>query len=99
MFFFVFAGVGQRFIGLLNEKNNIPVSVGTNPRLSSHGKTLPTYVVNFLGITKTKSFLYLKKKTLSASVCKRNYAMSAERYKSGPYNERHRSLFILFIPE
>ena len=39
VFFFVFAGVGERFLILLNEKNNMPVSVGTNPRLSSHGKT------------------------------------------------------------
>ena len=39
IFFLVFAGLGQHFLGLLNTKNNMPVSFGTNPRLSSHGKT------------------------------------------------------------
>ena len=47
---------------------------------------------------KQKTSSTVNKRTLSASVCKRNCAMSAERYQSGPYNDRHRPLFILFNP-
>ena len=38
------------------------------------------------------------KETLSASVCKKNCAMSAEKYPSGLFNYRCRLLFFLFHP-
>ena len=46
-----------------------------------------------------KSSSAVKKHCLPASVFKKkNSAMSAERYQSGPYNDRHRPLSFEFLP-
>jgi len=63
----LFAESGQCFSSRINE--SMPVSAETQLRLSSHEKTMPTYIVIFVGDTKQKNFHYRKKK-LSASVWK-----------------------------
>jgi len=52
------------------------VSVETQVSLSSNEKTSPTYTVNFYGNAEQKGILS-RKKILSTSICKKNYAMSA----------------------
>ena len=47
---------------------------------------------------RTKKASSAVKKILSASVCKKNCAMSAEKYPSGLFNYRCRLLFFLFHP-
>jgi len=73
------------------------VSVKTQPWLSSKEKTLPTYIVNFYGNTEQKSILY-RKKLPSASVCKKNCAISAGKYQSRLYKDRCQLLYFIFNP-
>jgi len=56
----------------------MPVTAETKLRLSSNEKTQPTDIVNFFEKTEQKRVLY-RKKILSASVCKKDSAMSAEK--------------------
>ena len=60
-------------------------------------KTLADLHCKFFGNTEQKNFLY-RKQILSASVCKKNCAMSAEKYQSGLYNDRCQVLFFKFNP-
>ena len=60
-------------------------------------KTLADLHCKLFGNTEQKNFIY-RKKILSASVCKKNCAMSAEKYQSGQFNHRCRVLFFQFNP-
>jgi len=51
----------------------------------------------FLRQHRTKKIFYLKK-ILSANVCKRNCAMSAEKYQLGLYTDQCRQLYFLCNP-
>ena len=75
-------------------------SVGRNePSVELARKNLAVLRCKYFREHQNKKLPLPLKKTFSASVCKRNCASSAERYQSGTYNDRHRPLFILFIPE
>jgi len=88
---------GWLMFSFCQANENMPVSAETQLRLSSIEKTQPAYTVNFYGNTEQKSILY-REKILSASVCKKNCAMSAEKYPSRHYNDRCRKLYFPFNP-
>ena len=73
------------------------VSVESSLQLSSNQKTLPTYIEIFTA-TPNKIESSTVKKIVSASVCKKNCAMSAEKYQPRLYNGRYRLLYLLFNP-
>jgi len=74
------------------------VNVGRNTTsVELARKTLADLHCKFFGNTKQKIFLY-RKKILSASVFKKNCAMSAEKYQSWLYNDRCQVWFFQFNP-
>ena len=60
-------------------------------------KTKLAYIVNFVGDNEQQNLLY-REDTLSAGICKKYCAMSAEKYQSGLHNARYQLLFFLFNP-
>ena len=74
------------------------VSAETKRRVSSHKKTLPTYIVHFLCNTKTNFHCRNKNIICQRGFFNKNCAMSAEKYQSGLFHDRCQLLSFLFNP-
>ena len=77
-----FSEVGKCFPCRVSE--NMAVSAEIKLRLSSHKKTSPTYIENFMGDTQQQDILYLKE-LLSANVSRKKLAQCRMKNSSQGY--------------